>query len=764
MSANNLFSVGNSYEVVKGTPKKNNTKSSVSKIQTQNNLKYVHKNPPQSIHKGASQSIHKDTPGDVTGSSNASKRQVKQGIILPSYLQELKIYSKLPEIFNCVSSYAITMVNAGTGSGKTVGIPRTILEAIRCGLLKHEKIIVSVPTVLNVIFQFEYACKMNPSINLIGKSCGGKKSSNFNTAKLIYATTQSVVNYLKILYKTRPDQINKLIVMIDEAHHPSTENYVIHGLCNWLLSKGFMLKVIIATATPCAHPFYELNKAKEVTISSTQFPVTVCWNKKDIIFGSYFEKDEMNYAILSKLIQVIQTHETGDILIFTSGENEVELLCNKISKKYKDFAVFPLYSSLSEEEFESISKETSYRKVVVSTNVAESGVTIDGVTVVIDSITHKKMSMKNSIRIIEEVPISQASSMQRRGRAGRTAPGFYYPLCTEKFFNSSIPQFIENQFTLIPKHIPVINLISSELPADEILLIPKTEYHLILAELSAMKLIDTIGSSEDKTTCVVTELGQQVSRYPLTIKSTVILLNAIKSFNVSFDDFKNRCDNFYKLLHMVIVVSMVDARVSCPHMFNVPREERDNKNAYVHSGVFDQFIASNDITVLVNIFSTMMCESLNNKTGSVNYRRWCKTTRMNGKFIEMAYRLFNQVWYIVFNSDEMYHEDFDEILQNSEIFSKGMITIISSVYCERIFTVFKTFPRLLYIDNRRTQYSVDNNTIATMWQHVPKQVIAISETLISIPGKVPFSIIGICVPLESLGSDNNSDEGEHYEF
>ena len=526
--------------------------------------------------------------GFIHGKGNPSKKKQEQkksfvhvikgtndiktifnSLIFPRYLNGLKIYPKLLEILDCISNKAVTMVHAGTGSGKTVGIPRVVFEAILYGLISYKKIIVSVPTVLNVNFQHKYACEMNPESKFyIGKSCGGQQSNNYDFAKVIYATTQSVVNHLKYLYKTNPKKLNELIIMIDEAHHPSVENYVIHGLCNWLLSKGFTIKVIIATATPSAHPFIELNKAEKIVLNSTQFPVTVFWNKRDIFHGNFFDKEEINFAILSKLDEVVKKHKTGDILIFTSGENEVETLCTNISNTYRDFIVSPLYSSLPEEEIELISQNSSIRQIIVSTNVAESGVTIPGVSIVIDSITHKKLSITGNIRIIEEVLISQASSLQRRGRAGRTAPGFYYPLCTEQFFNN-MQEFIENEFTMIPKHVPVINLMTSKLPADEILLISNNEYCSILAELTAMELIK-MNEIEDSNNFsgeyVVTELGNQVSRYPLTIKSTISLLIAIQKFNVSLDDVKDRHENFYCLLHMVIAMTMIDARTSCPHM------------------------------------------------------------------------------------------------------------------------------------------------------------------------------------------------------
>src|SRR5206468_2638874 len=152
---------------------------------------------------------------------------------------------------------------------------------------------------------------------------------------------------------------------------------------------------------------------------------------------------------------------------------------------------------------------------------------------------------------------------------------------------------------------------------------------------------------------------------------------------------ENRNENFYKLLYMVIVMTMIDTRTSCPHMFNIPRDERNNKNGYIHSGIFDDFESSDDITVLVKIFSIMMSESMDNNTKYVNYRKWCKKTHINSKFIEMAQRLFNQVWYIVFDSENIHTDDFITIAKNAEFYSNEMENMISSVYYDRVFTLYQ---------------------------------------------------------------------------
>lgn len=659
-----------------------------------------------------------------------------ESLKLPIYLNELKIFDKLPEILDSICKSTVTMVHAGTGGGKTVGIPRAVIEAFHNNMIEgYDKIIVSVPTVINVIYQYNYACKKNPRIkHLIGKACGGNKSANFDKAKMIYATTQTVVNHLKYLYNSSPRQLNRLVIMIDEAHYPSRENYMVHAFCNWLITKGFSLKIIIATATPSGHNFTELNKATEITLKCTQYPVTVTWHTGTII--ERINKETILKAIIRKVAEVVKIHETGDILIFTSGENEIGELLKDLSSIYRDYEIFPLYSSLPEEEMEAVNKPISKRKIVIATNVAESGITIDGIAIVIDSLTHKKMSIKNNIRIIEEVPISQASSMQRRGRAGRTCPGYYFPLCTELYFET-LPKYIENEFGLLPKHIPIINFLASNLPANEILLIPEDEYSVLLKELVSMKLIE-----ETENNYKVTNLGKEVSKYPLSIKLTSVLLNAIEQFKIRDEDGNIIIENVHQQLHAIIAVSLIDAKISCPRIFWTPRGQ-DLED--ILEDLREFFSAPNDITVLVKIFCEMMINCLDNRTKKVNYRKWCKDNHVSQKFIEMSYRLFKQVWYIVFGNAPLNRENFRHVLDNCELYSDGIIELFSAVYPDRVFTLIDEQNKV-YKGENYVCY-IDRNSISTMWKPKrPGKIIALGETMIQKPFRQTY-FLSICFPV-----------------
>jgi HrpA-like RNA helicase len=411
--------------------------------------------------------------------------------------------------------------------------------------------------------------------------------------------------------------------------------------------------------------------------------------------------------------------------------------------------VLPLSGSSNEEETQRISQSVGKRLILIATNVAESGVTLPDIKHCIDGLTHKRASvLPSGIHVIEEQPISQASSLQRRGRAGRMGPGKYYPMCTEICF-LSLPRFISNEFESMPKYIPVISLIAAGLPANEILLIKDPEYQQILQELVQMDLI-----RKNESGYQVTQLGLEVSRYPLTIKSSVCLLKAMELFDVTPDKFTNRRNNFFDLLCAIIAVCMIDCKASCSNMFDVPREERKNRKDYITSGVYGDYEGSNDICVLIRIFADMMSNCLNNK-GYVDYRKWCREKKIGIKFIEMAHRLFNQVSSIVFDGNRLTADDFTTVFNNSESLYRMMQPILANVYADRVFTLVRQYPKPMYSSVSGGTYAIDSTSLATMWMSVPVSVIALSETVIKIPGRPSLFLIGTCFPISGGGDDDD---------
>ena len=147
--------------------------------------------------------------------------------------------------------------------------------------------------------------------------------------------------------------------------------------------------------------------------------------------------------------QIHLTEEPGDILLFLTGEQEINDTCTMLQEEAQSFPadkpkllVLPLYSALPPDQQQAVFEPTpaGYRKVVVATNIAETSITINGVVYVIDPGFSKQNVYDPRTRIssLLVTPISKASARQRAGRAGRTRPGKCFRLYTEESFNTQL--------------------------------------------------------------------------------------------------------------------------------------------------------------------------------------------------------------------------------------------------------------------------------------------------------------------------------------
>ena len=180
--------------------------------------------------------------------------------------------------------------------------------------------------------------------------------------------------------------------------------------------------------------------------------VYIAWVTKLAIHFFQFQ------AAVRTTLQIHECEGPGDILVFLTGEAEIEDVCRQVREASESFAattpeivVYPLYSSLPPAAQRRIFNAAPGprvlggppgRKVVVSTNVAETSLTIDGIVYVVDPGFAKQKVYNPRIRVESLLvsPISQASAKQRAGRAGRTQPGKCFRLYTEKSFKEDLQQ------------------------------------------------------------------------------------------------------------------------------------------------------------------------------------------------------------------------------------------------------------------------------------------------------------------------------------
>ncbi|HSV94462.1 MAG TPA: helicase-related protein [Spirochaetia bacterium] len=229
------------------------------------------------------------------------------------------------------------------------------------------------------------------------------------------------------------------IVMVDEAHEQSTNIVLCLGLLKDVNKRRNLvnvdpIRIIVTSATIERNKFADYisygDKNNSIEIPGKMYPVEVFY-EDETPFNYDFTK-----GAAEKVKGIIDNHLAGDILIFMPGKKEISDTIDNILGiiNQKDVEIMPLHAEMSPEDQDKILISSSKRKIIVATNIAETSITIDGVIHVIDSglIKQTQFDPRSGIEqlVLTEHAISGLD--QRKGRAGRTAPGFCYRLYTEE--------------------------------------------------------------------------------------------------------------------------------------------------------------------------------------------------------------------------------------------------------------------------------------------------------------------------------------------
>ena len=456
--------------------------------------------------------------------------------------RRLPVYDFLDEVHKQVTDNQVIVLEGQTGSGKTTQIPQFLC------LMGHHK---QGDKVLQVACTQPRRVAAMSVAQRVADECDVRVGEEVGYTIRFEDVTgpKTVLKYMTdgmLLREAMTDPLmsNYSCIVLDEAHERTLATDILLGLLKEILGRRKSLKCIVMSATLDAKKFQNyfadiggkpLN-APLLKVPGRTYPVEIFYTPEP-------QRDYLDCAIRT-VIQLHILEPEGDILVFLTGQAEIEQACYAIeceNAKFHDkddigvLMALPLYSSLPPSQQRKVFNKAPGpnrpggppgRKVIFSTNIAETSLTIDGIVYVIDPGFSKQKVYNPRIRVESLLvsPISKASAMQRSGRAGRTRPGKAFRLYTELSFENELQQ--QTYPEILRSNLGSVVLTLKKLGINDLVHFDFMDPPAPETMMRALELLNYLGALDDEGD--MTELGNVMSGFPLDPQLAKTLIESSK--------------------------------------------------------------------------------------------------------------------------------------------------------------------------------------------------------------------------------------------
>lgn len=436
-------------------------------------------------------------------------------------MTHLPVYQHRAEILAALEHHQVIVVESPTGSGKTTQLPLILHEA---GYTNQAIVGVTQPRRIATLSVTDFITKQ---LDDTSGFVGYKMRFNDSTGP---ATRIKVMTDGILLMELKADPLlsQYSVMLVDEAHERSLNIDFVLGLLKRILDERPEFKVIVSSATINTRIFSEFfNGAPIISIDARIHPVDIQYRP----LKHPDQSDELFDAIVES-VNRRRKEASGDMLIFLPGEFDIKTCMQRLltSSFSKTLMVLPLFGRLSKEEQERVFIPTpkGKTKVVIATNIAETSVTIDGITTVIDSGIAKinYYHQRNFTSSLVSLPISRSSCEQRAGRAGRTAPGVCIRLYSRQDYEQREAFGLEE---ILRTDLSEVVLRMSELGIRDyegFPFITRPKSSAIASAEQTLRFIDAIDENRK-----LTAIGEHMVRFPLLPRHSRVVVEAMLHYN-----------------------------------------------------------------------------------------------------------------------------------------------------------------------------------------------------------------------------------------
>ncbi|KAK3910448.1 putative ATP-dependent RNA helicase DHX34 [Frankliniella fusca] len=431
------------------------------------------------------------------------------------FMVQFDVSASRDEIVEAVKNESVVIIAGDTGCGKSTQVPQYLLKA------GFNKIACTQPRRIACIALSKRVAY--ETLNEYGSEVGYQ--IRFERRKDQHTRIVFITEGLLLRQMSSDDSLSSYdVLVLDEVHERHLHGDFLLGVVKCLLHQRKDLKLVLMSATINIKLFsdYFGDAARVIQVPGRLHPIKLQYFPLSVEDRAS-KSERFNAMPYLRILQLIDSKyssdERGDLLVFLSGMSEIQAVVDAAKEynlKKKTWIVLPLHSTLSLAEQDKVFDYApeGTRKCVVSTNIAETSITIDGIRFVVDSGKVKEMSYDpvNKMQRLKEFWISKASAEQRKGRAGRTGPGVCFRLYSEEEYQA-LEKYSTPELQRVPLDSLLLQMVSMGLPdARKFPFIEPPPMESIENSITSLKQQGALTSCEK-----LTSMGKMLARLPVDI-------------------------------------------------------------------------------------------------------------------------------------------------------------------------------------------------------------------------------------------------------